>query len=72
MTPYRQLDQHLLAREELVRCIEHATAIVLTSGPVALCGLPAEALKGYLFITVGMAMLRIASGAAAWVVRTKL
>jgi hypothetical protein len=65
----KQSDQ---ARDELVACVKASLAALLTNVPVAMQGLPSSAKWGFALMTVSVVALRMAAGAAVWLVRVKL
>jgi hypothetical protein len=63
MTTQPHHDQALLARESLVKRIELAGDMLLSTVPMAMSGLSDEVRAGYTAITAGAAVLHVTIGA---------
>lgn len=53
-------------------CVKRSRNVLLTNVPVAMSSLPNQQKFGYALITVGMVLMLIAVGTAAWVVGNKM
>lgn len=65
----KQSDQ---AHDELAICIKASLAALLSNVPVAMQSLPSSVKWGFALVTLSVAGLHIAAGAAVWFVHVKL
>jgi predicted branched-subunit amino acid permease len=59
------------ASEKLAQAIEQCLPVLLSNVPMAMASLPNAAKLGFAMVSVSVVAMRIAVGAAAWLVRTK-